>query len=91
MPNFLQTASHLRRYFEMRQRRSTIAMKVTAAQRKVSYVDLNADPGSGRRDYQDSTVSQLRGRAAAANRQCWSYSIAAHPLINRSRTLFHAS
>jgi len=35
----------------------------TAAQRRVGYPDRNADLGSGRHDYQNSTLSELRGRA----------------------------
>jgi hypothetical protein len=64
MRNFLQTAPHLLRYFEMRQSRKTRAMNATAAQRKVSDVDRNADLGSGRHGDQDSALSQLRDRAS---------------------------
>jgi len=38
-------------------------MNAIAALRKVSYVDRNADPGSGRHDYQNSALSELRGKA----------------------------
>ena len=41
-------------------------MNATAAQRKVSYVDRNADLGSGRHGDQNSALSQLRDRASAS-------------------------
>jgi hypothetical protein len=64
MHNFLQMTSHLPLYFEMRQSRLTLATNAsTAARRKVSYPDRNAELGSGRHDYQNSTLSDLRGSA----------------------------
>lgn len=41
-------------------------MNATAAQRRVSYVDRNADLRSGRHGDQDSALSELRGRASAS-------------------------
>ena len=38
-------------------------MNATAAQRKGSYVDRNAERGSGRHDHQNSALSEIRGRA----------------------------
>ena len=43
-------------------------MRATAAQRRVSYVDRNVDPGYGRHDDQDTALSQLRGKASVWKR-----------------------
>ena len=51
----------------MRQSRGTLEMRAIAAQRKVSYVDRNVDPGSGRHDDQNTALSQLRGKAPYEN------------------------
>jgi hypothetical protein len=42
-------------------------MNAIAAQRKVSYVDRNADAGAGRHDDQNTALSQLRGKAPYEN------------------------
>ena len=81
MHNFLRITPHLPRCFETRQSRKTREMRTIAAQRKVSYEDRNVDPGFRRHDAQNTALSELRGK----------YSITAHPLISRSRTLFHAA
>ena len=64
MHNFLLITAHLQRCSEMRLSLRTREMRATAAQRNVSYVDRNVDPGSGRHDDQNTELSQLRGKSS---------------------------